>query len=412
MPVIKLTEKAITKLRAPDPSGKQMPYWDRDLKGFGLLVSGVTKSKSYVVQRALPDGRTRRITVGPTSVLSLDEAMKRAKEILAVFYMGLDPKAGVRGEATLRSALDDYLRVNANLRPRSVENYRAAVERHLDIWLDLPLRNVTRTMVEDRLRKIARDVAQPGRHSGSSSANMAMRVLRLLYNFSADRAPETKPMPPNPVRLRKAWLPVEHRTRRVEDDQLPAFYQAVTGLANAVARDYLLLLLFTGLRRSEAAALRWQHVDLPGRVIRLPASSTKGRRKLDLPMTDFVSDLLVARRALGDATFVFPSNSRTGHITNLKYFFRMLAAASGVEVSAHDLRRTFATVAENAEVGEMVLRALINHSLGKGVTSNYVQMTADRLRAPAQKVCDRLKALCGIAPVEGDKAKKFKTVGV
>jgi hypothetical protein len=32
-------------------------------------------------------------------------------------------------------------------------------------------------------------------------------------------------------------------------------------------------------------------------------------------------------------------------------------------------------------------------------------MTAERLREPAQRVCDQLKRLCGIAPVEGNVAK-------
>ena len=60
MPVIRLTEKAIAKLRAPDPSRKQSLHWDKSLKGFGVLVSGVSKAKSYVVQHVLPGGRTRR----------------------------------------------------------------------------------------------------------------------------------------------------------------------------------------------------------------------------------------------------------------------------------------------------------------------------------------------------------------
>ena len=42
MPQLKLTEKAIAKLKAPDPSGKQVLYWDTDLRGFGVRVSGTT----------------------------------------------------------------------------------------------------------------------------------------------------------------------------------------------------------------------------------------------------------------------------------------------------------------------------------------------------------------------------------
>jgi len=70
-------------------------------------------------------------------------------------------------------------------------------------------------------------------------------------------------------------------------------------------------------------------------------------------------------------------------------------------VSAHDLRRTFVTVAEGADISPMALKALVNHALGNDVTSGYVQMTTERLREPAQRVADRLRALCGIAAPEG-----------
>ena len=82
-------------------------------------------------------------------------------------------------------------------------------------------------------------------------------------------------------------------------DDLPEFYRAVLALPNPVHRDYLLLLLFTGLRRGEAATLAWTNVDFGQRVIRIPAARTKAGRKLDLPMSDIVHDLLVARRGRG-----------------------------------------------------------------------------------------------------------------
>jgi integrase len=163
-----------------------------------------------------------------------------------------------------------------------------------------------------------------------------------------------------------------------------------------VARDYLLLLLFTGLRRSEAASLRWVDVDLSEKVIRLPAARTKAGRKLDLPMSRFVYDLLDARRDIGNADWVFPSNSEGGHLVEPKFFLRQVAETSGVEVSAHDLRRTYITVAESTDISPLALKALVNHSLGSDVTSGYVQMTAERLREPAQKVANRLSALCKI----------------
>jgi integrase len=396
MPTVKLTKGAVEKIPAPDPSGKQVIYWDAELRGFGVLASGTTTAKSYIVQRRLPDGRTRRLTVGAVGEFQkVEDARRKAGNMLAGLREGRDPKAERRRAqaSTIRGALDVYLRARKDLRERSVENYRHAVERHFEPWLDRPLREITPDMVEDKHADIGKSI-------GPAAANHAMRTLRAIWNHALDR---DATLPANPVRrLKQAWFPVPPRERTVRTDDLAAFYKGICDLPSRAHRDYLLLLLFTGLRRREAAALRWDEIDFAERVIRLSARRTKAGRKLDLPMPDFLRELLVARRALGDdGPFVFGADSRSGHLEEPKFPMQQIAKSTGITVSPHDLRRTFVTVAEGADISPLALKALVNHSLGKDVTSGYVQMTAERLREPAQRVCNRLKELCGIAPPEG-----------
>jgi integrase len=405
MPVAKLTAKAVEKLAAPDPSGKQVPHWDTELKGFGVLCSGVSNSKTYIAQRVLPDGRTRRVTVGAVSEIALDKARQRAADALDDLRRGVDPKRKVENP-TLRQMMADYLSARKDLRPASIRVYRTCVDRYLKPWLDLPMRSITFVMVEERHRAVAAEVADEkhGR-KGEFAANLAMRTFRVLWNFAADRVPD---LPPNPVRrLRRQWYAEPRRERIVRSAEMPKFFDAVGGLDDQVARDFLLVVLFTGLRMGEAASLTWADIDLPMRVIRVPMSRTKAGRKLDLPMSGFVHDLLVARRALGDAKFVFPGNGKRGHITTARYALDAVADASGIKVSAHDLRRTYMTIAESADISPMALKALVNHSLGGGVTEGYVQMTVERLREPAQRVCDKMKELCGVLPVAGDNVEKL-----
>jgi integrase len=44
-------------------------------------------------------------------------------------------------------------------------------------------------------------------------------------------------------------------------------------------RDYLLLLLFTGLRRMEAATLKWDDVDLDGKVLTIHSDIAKNHHE-------------------------------------------------------------------------------------------------------------------------------------
>jgi integrase len=115
-------------------------------------------------------------------------------------------------------------------------------------------------------------------------------------------------------------------------------------------------------------------------------------------MTDFVADLLIARRQMGDADYIFPS--RETHIRG-NAWSKTLRKRTGLQFSVHDLRRTFATVAESTDIPWLALKALLNHSAGSNITAIYVALTPERLRAPAQKVCDRIKALCKVPPVDG-----------
>jgi integrase len=160
-------------------------------------------------------------------------------------------------------------------------------------------------------------------------------------------------------------------------------------------------LLLTGMRRGEAGSLCWDHVDFTQRIIRLPATATKGKRPLNMPMSDLVRALLIERQRMGRERFVFGSDSRAGYLEDPQHFLNQVCARTGIKVSAHDLRRTYVTVAHSV-ISLTAIKALVNHSLGGDVTLGYVQYTVEDLREPAQRVANKLKELCGIGAPLGE----------
>jgi integrase len=403
MPNIRLTERSIAALKAPDSSGRQTLYWDETLKGFAVLVSGATNAKTYVVQRNLPSGRARRITVGACNEIRLEVARVRAADTLDALRRGIDPKQQKRSDVTLREALEIYLGARKDLRPASIRVYRIAVERYLAAWADQPLRTITPDMVEARHRSMCAEVGRGARYSGHVTANMAMRHLRIIYNFMAERVPD---LPQNPVRrLRRQWYPEKRRTRMVHAEDLPKFHAAIMKLENPIARDLILLMLFTGMRVGEASSLTWADVDLRQRVITIPAERTKNKREFKLPMNNVVRDLLVARRALGNARWVFPSWGKTGHLFDPAFQLGQIEQETGIKTSPHDLRRCFLSVAESCDISPLALKALVNHAGGNDVTSGYVIMSIERLREAAQRVADKVTQLCAIKPMADNVTK-------
>ena len=107
MSIIRLTKRAVVALKAPDPSGKQVLYWDKELKGFGVLCSGISSAKTYVIQTRVGT-KKRRITVGACNVLSLEQAREKARTQLAqITLTGDDPKQVAKRKAQADITLRD-----------------------------------------------------------------------------------------------------------------------------------------------------------------------------------------------------------------------------------------------------------------------------------------------------------------
>jgi integrase len=410
MATIKLTKRSVEALKVPDPSGKQQLYWDAELKGFGVLVSGVSNAKTFVIQTAV-SGKKKRFTVGACNVLSLDEAREKARTLLAgIILTGEDPKKAAkkkeRANITLREALDAYFERSPNLSASSVKTYSKVAERHFAPWMDKPLRNITHEAVEQRFRNISRDVASHreagrthgggGTVNGKAIANLAMRLLKAVWNRQAEH---DLGLGRNPVdALKRQWHRIDRRDRHIPTERLTEFYQGALALPSAVQRDLVLLGLFTGMRSSEASGLRWDEVDLVQKTIRLPAKRMKAAKPFVLPMSDFVADMLIARRALGNAGgFAFPGNGRAGHSKAFPYALDLIHEATGIKVSPHDMRRTFASVMATCSIPPIAAKMLLAHSTGNDITFNYQILSQEQLREAAQVVCDKLRALCGIA---------------
>ena len=84
---MKLTKRTVEALE-PDLDRDRI-HWDSQLPGFGLRVFPNGR-KSYLIQYRMR-GRSRRYTLGPHGVLTLEQARQRARSLLAGVHEGKDP---------------------------------------------------------------------------------------------------------------------------------------------------------------------------------------------------------------------------------------------------------------------------------------------------------------------------------
>jgi integrase len=381
---MKLTKSVVEDL--PAPALGYTLHWDGQLKGFGVRVTarGV---KTFVLQRRV-NGKERRITIGRLGPLTAEQARREATKLLGAIATGRDPVAERKHAAieavTLGEAFAEYLSARGELRPKTVKDYQRVMGVAFGDWRKRPLVEITGDMV-------GRRHAVLGERYGKAQANLSMRVLRALFNFAAANyeVGGKALVLDNPVKRlsrTRAWFRVDRRETLIKPHQLRPWMDAVLALDKGPARDYLQLVLLTGLRRSEALGLKWDDVDLLGRT--LTVKDTKNHRDHTLPLPDYLAALLGAMPRHGANVF---DGSR-----GLSSALEEVARRSGVPFCIHDLRRTFATVADSLDIPGYAVKALLNHKGGSDVTAGYVVASTERLREPMQKICDYVLRCAGV----------------
>lgn len=396
---MKLTQRDVDLTRYDRTDNGRMVLWDAEVQNFGLRTYPSGR-KAFIISYRM-HGRKRLMVIGNSSVITLDEARKRARKKLSQIDDGVDPLDAKHvllakqqqertQSVTLQEALNAYLDARKDLKPSTIKKYRDIARLYFPDWTAKPWLAITGDMVERRHKHIGQ--------RAPAMANYVMRALRAVLNFAiakykaADGRPLTTENPVRQITQTRAWFKVKRRRTHIKPSDLPAWFNAVNALGeddgtalNATMRDYLLLLLFTGLRRNEAAALTWDSVDMEGRI--LTVAETKNGEEHTLPLPDFIYSMLAQRKKDAISPYVFAGRG-ADHIKEAKRAKERVTKESSVPFILHDLRRTFITVAESLDIPAYSLKRLLNHRINNDVTADYIQITLERLRMPMQKIAD------------------------
>ena len=367
--VMKLTKATVQKLALP-PGKSELLAFDDALPGFGLRLRAGGK-RSWIAQYRI--GRQqRRVTLGTVDTVDADEARKRAKDVLSKVHLGSDPqieKAEARAQAsvTLGVVAKDYLarRAEPRLKPRSF----LEVKRHLLVhWAplaNLPIRKVTRADVAARLARIAKD-------NGPFAANRARAALSALFSWAiGEGLADATPV----LGTHKATDEISRDRVLIDDELRLVWLHAGVGDYCAILR----LLVLTGQRREEIAALQWDELDLDKGLWRIDAGRTKNGLAHKVPLTAPAIDILRTCDRRDARQLVF--GSRSGPFqgwSNAKSALdaRVTKALDGRALAPwrlHDIRRTVATRMVELGVLPHIVEAVLNHVSGHkaGVAGVY-----------------------------------------
>ena len=170
----------------------------------------------------------------------------------------------------------------------------------------------------------------------------------------------------------------------------------------------MLLIIFTGLRRQEAAKLRWEQINLKARTLTI--TDTKNREAHTLPLSDYLYALLEDRKKKSTSEYVFPGTGTGGYIIEPRKQIAKVIAVSDISFTIHDLRRTFITVAESLDIPAYALKRLLNHKMSSDITASYIITDVERLRKPMQQISDYLLKCMGVKSADVKTIEEFKGI--
>jgi integrase len=359
------TQIQVDRLRLP--AGKlEHVETDGECPGLGVRLQG--DARTWIVRCTLPDGTRRRVTLGPVAGLPLVEARKQAARIVVAARDGVDPvreRARKRQEAAESFlALAEAFMVRYAAREQKASTQRET-KRALMVYA-LPLHAVPAAAVTRR--DVATLLESVATASGLTTANRVRAALSKLYAWGM----AVGLVEGNPVIGTARPAPETKRDRVLSMRELAAVWRAVG--EDDFGRIVRLLIL-TGQRREEVAAMAEGEIDRATGLWCLPPARTKNGRPHDLILPPEALALLPPPRPGRDNLFGRGARPFSG--------WSKSKAALDVKLPAlpawtlHDLRRSFATHAAEFGVQPHVVEAVLNHISGHraGVAGTYNRAT-------------------------------------
>lgn len=329
-------------------------------------------------------GKRRREVVEPNTFKNAHDELRERLDKVARGRVYDDPKFGKFASNWLK-------RKRVLLRPGTVSSYKAQVVR-LCVYLG-----------EKRLSELHYPAIESFRDDLMEAETLSPRTvnacLTILGTILQD-ARRAGLILDNPVRLLRG-LPVQKKEMDfLTHREIPQFLDGA-GCVSDLYRTLAFAAIFTGLRRGELLALRWQDIDFQEGKLRVRRSwkdgtfqepkSVAGKRTVHLP-PQLVTELKTHRLRSGNppgGALVFQQESRPLPLAAVsRNWLNRSLRACGLRESLrfHDLRHTFAALLIHQGESPKYVQNQMGHSSIVVTLDNYGHIFPDEGKAAAAKL--------------------------
>lgn len=390
----KFTKTAINALPLPPP-GTRATYYDVETPKLALRVTSSGSKSFYVVKRAGNEMVWLKLGSFPDTLV--EQARNAALAALAAFAGNENPaeiRRATKKEPIFSEFFQEYGERHGK-KKRSWHSDQSIYTNHLKRTLGpRKLSMISREVISRLLSEVERS----GRSGGTANN------VRALISSVFSKAIEWGYAPDNPVVGIKT-RPKVKRDRFLQADELPRFFQSLAAEPNETLRDYILLALLTGARRSNLLAIRWSEINLDESIWRIPR--TKNGNPQNVTLSPEALSILKTRRvnADDDAIYVFPGTGSSGHIEEPKKAVIRVMERAGIPygrktengVTLHDLRRTLGSWQAKTGASLAIIGKSLNHQ-SQQTTAIYARLDLDPVRQSVNTATAAMLEAAGIKP--------------
>lgn len=365
------TKRYLTSLQ---PTGKQVNIKDEKTPGLILMVTPAG-AKTFYWYRWLA-GKPERIKLGTFPAMTIEQARAKAAEVngaVAKDHNPAEARRAVKAEPTFAEVFKRYLveKRNRSGKPMSERNaleYKRVVTIHLGSIAGRKLSEIT----PERVKAVVGKIKSPGQ------GNKAKAIISAVFNWARDEGITAQA---NPAQAVKSRL-IPSRDRFVLPSEFPRFMALVEASS---LRDFFLLALFTGARRSNVQAMRWQDLNLSESTWTIPRTKNGDSQTIALPPEAVEIIKSCKETAVVGALYVFPGSGKTGHLVEPKYAWNKILREAGLEnLRIHDLRRTLGSWQARTGASLPIIGKALGHRSQQS-TAIYARLDLDPVRTSVEQ---------------------------
>lgn len=399
----KLTKRVVD---AATVAKGELFLWDDELPGFGLRAKA-SGAKSFLVQYRNANGRSRRLTLGRYGVLTVEEGRRSAKLALAEVVKGSDPaesKKLARGAMTVEELSREYLtkagkgliltRRGDAKSASTLYTDAGRVSRHIIPLIgkrtvkDFTAADATRFQRDVISGKSAADVKTKKRGraivtGGRGAAARTMGLLGGIFSYAVAEGYRSDNPVNGIVRPKDG-----NREWRLDDRGYGRLGKCLeTADTNAEHWQRVMAVrvaAMTGCRLDEIEGLLKSEID--ARAMGLRLGDTKTGKSIR-PVGSAVIALLNKACGKSKSKYVFPAiTDESKQHTGLTRWLKKVAAKEVPGITAHGLRHSFSSTAEDLGYSIPTIKALIGHSGRGSVTEGYIHKIDSALVSAADRI--------------------------